>query len=322
MMRTARFQLARGALALLLLWLMVSPLQAVVVLLKGQDEPKVGFLVEQTDTLLVMQVQQPDGTFQRETFPADQVDAVVQSVSAERLEALSPDQPAAYREYAEELADKRRDPEAAAAALRLYAIAAHLDPAGQGRGSLLGMTHLVDDPEKIRRLRAMAYLADPRHDSSLLQKPPAQAAAPEEDAEQSTLRDDLLLVLRNLRRGNKKEAKQTLDRPEIRAAWPARVSQISLADSLDLAEGTCPGCQTGPAPPYLKPKLIAAELSLLPPVNRPKPKAAASPQSRPWSELADSQHHKPLATLNLQHLTGHDPGKSIYREGQWKTPGE
>lgn len=322
MSRTPRVQFAAGWLALVLLCMTVSPLHAVVVLIKGQDEPKVGYLIERTDALLVMQVQQPDGTFQRETFPADQVDAVVQSVSTERLEALSPDQPSAYREYAEELADKRRDPEAADAALRLYAIAAHLDPQGQGRGSLLGMTRLVDDPEKIRRLRAMAYLADPRHDPALLQKTATSAAAPEEDPEQDTLRDDLLLTLRNLRRGNKKEAKQTLDRPEIRAAWPARVPQISLADSLDLAEGTCPGCQTGPAPPYLKPKLIAAELSLLPPVNRPKPKAAASPQSRPWSELADSQHHKPLATLSLKHLTGHDPAKSIYRNGKWQAPGE
>lgn len=316
----ARFQLARAAFALLLLWLTVSPVQAVVVLLKGQDEPKVGFLIEQTDTLLVMQVQQGDGTFQRETFPADQVDAVVQSVSTERLEALSPDQPSAYREYAEELADKRRDPEAAEAALRLYAIAAHLDPAGQGRGSLLGMTRLVDDPEKIQRLRAMAYLVDPRHDPALLEKPPVAAAKPEEDAEQDTLRDDLLLTLRNLRRGNKKDAKQTLNRPEIRAAWPTRVPQISLADSLDLADGSCPGCQTGPAPPYLKPKLIAAELSLLPVANRPKSPRTAT--SRSWSELADSQHHKPLATLSLKHLTGQDPAKSIYRNGQWKIPGE
>src|SRR5262249_5895515 len=109
-----------------------------------------------------------DGTLVDKTIAKSEVDLIHRPVAAERLTALSPERPKEYRDYAEELADKKVDPEARETGLRLYAIAANLDPANLGRSSLLGMTALAASVEEERQYRALAFLLDPEHDRGVL----------------------------------------------------------------------------------------------------------------------------------------------------------
>ena len=50
-------------------------------------------------------------------------------------------------------------------ALRLFLIAAHLDPQKLGPSSLLGMSLLASTPAEVRKYRAMAFLLDPKGDA-------------------------------------------------------------------------------------------------------------------------------------------------------------
>ena len=97
-------------------------------------------------------------------------------MSEERLAELVRSNPDAYREYAEELAEKRKDPDAQQTSIRLFQMAAVLDPQRLGRSCLLGMVPLARDAAEQRRFRAMAYLLDPDHDPALLQASEQTAA--------------------------------------------------------------------------------------------------------------------------------------------------
>ena len=91
------------------------------------------------------------------------------TVLPERLAELDPARPQSYLEYAEELAEKRRDPEARDAAMRLFAIAAARGESKVRHSALLGLIELARSPQEERRFRAAAYLHDPAHDLSLLE---------------------------------------------------------------------------------------------------------------------------------------------------------
>ena len=68
----------------------------------------------------------PDGEFRVREIKRSDIDDVIFPVSSERLEQLDPGDPKAYRDYAEELAEKCEDPDARATAIRLYVLAAYL----------------------------------------------------------------------------------------------------------------------------------------------------------------------------------------------------
>ena len=109
--------------------------------------------------------------------PRSEIEDLIETVSPERLAALDPSRPQEYREYAEELAEKKLDPEARLMAVRLFQIAAWLDPAKTGHGALLGLVSVARPGEEEARYRAAAYLFDPRHNKALLGQtsiPPAR----------------------------------------------------------------------------------------------------------------------------------------------------
>jgi hypothetical protein len=158
-----------ASLALALAFLLAPPVPARAVILELNAGPRVsGFLVREDEREIVIR-RVLDGREVEQAYPKADVALILRAVDPERLATLRPDQPRAYRDYAEELAEKREDPEARELALRLFHVAAVLDPEGLGRGSLLGMSTLADSPEQERRYRALAYLIDPKHDRGVLQ---------------------------------------------------------------------------------------------------------------------------------------------------------
>ena len=151
------------------------PVHAVVVLPKGAKQPIMGYLVRQDERTIVIRHDLPDGKSRESSFAKKDLDELIITVSPERLTALDPKNLNDYREYAEELAEKQRDPEARDTAIRLYAIVAARGDGKLRHSALLGLVSLARNADEERLFRAAAYMFDPDHDPSVLAGSPAIA---------------------------------------------------------------------------------------------------------------------------------------------------
>lgn len=296
------------------LFLWPAGVDAAVVLVRGETDTVAGYVESRADGVLRLRIPQGQGQSRTRDIPLGDVEEVIETVSPKRLAELSPANPNGYRNYAEELAQKKIDPEARETALRLFLIAARLDPTRLGRSSLLGMTAIARSPEEANRFQAMAYLLDPEHDIQLIQKRHAsQLASPERVEEWKSL---IITGLRKLRGGDHRSARAILKRPDVEKSFDSIVSDISYEDCLAILNKTCPGCEGSKIPVELIRRLVMAELSLLPETHD-----ASDMENVPeWSELTAAENHKPLHSLTLETITEFDPSNSVYRRNKWEAP--
>jgi hypothetical protein len=143
-----------------------------------------GYFHSDDGKTLTIKVRSADGTEKIKEYERGKI-KIIHQLDRNRLENLSSDVPKGYRDYAEELALQKNDPEAKDMAMRLLLIAAYLDPKQFGHSSLLRMSAIASTPLEARKCRAMAFLLDPTAAARLPKtdevKPPppaiAQAAA-------------------------------------------------------------------------------------------------------------------------------------------------
>jgi hypothetical protein len=302
---------------------------AVTVLLKDSTTPVKGFLVSESDARVVVDELLPDGKVERRTLPRSVIDLVIQPVAADRLAALDRSQPQTYRDYADELSEKREDPEARATALRLYLITATLDPQGQGRGCLLGMAALARNEDEERRFRAMAYLLDPAHDRAVLT---SAAAAPTVQTVElnETNRNQILSALQALRTGEKSKVLSISRRPNFTEAWQPIERLLSSDEVLESARSANPIL-----PPRLLRKVLQAEMllredlkpsSTKPTITSTTATAESSATSstratvQPWSQRVLAGKLAPVAPLTLETITEFDPRANRFHDGRWVVP--
>ncbi|TWT39656.1 hypothetical protein [Blastopirellula retiformator] len=292
----------------------VSRAGAAVVLLRGDADPVAGYVEGRSGGMLRLRIPQSGGQSVTREIPLSDVEDVLETVSPTRLAELRPDDPNGYRNYAEELAQKKVDPEARETALRLFLIAARLDSARLGKSSLLGMTAIARSAEEGNRFQAMAYLLDPEHDAQLIQKRHAvQLASPERLDEWTDL---IITGLRKLRGGDYRSARAILKKPDIAKSFDSIVAEITYEEALAVLNKTCPGCEGGRIPLPMMRKMVLAELALLPETHD-----SSDTESVPeWSELTATENHKPLTALTLETITEFDPRNSVFRQGKWETP--
>jgi hypothetical protein len=181
-------------------------LAVVIVTEKGQRIG--GYVVNKEPNQITVRYRQADGTDKEEAFDLTKV-IVLQAVKPERLTELKPDKPEQYRDYAEELAEKRDDPEAREAALRLFHIAAYQNPDQLARGCLLGMSQVARTPAEARRLRALAFLLDPSHSPDILKF--SFAANQSSEPTHQTF----VSAMQNFRRGRTAEALRLAQQPGV-----------------------------------------------------------------------------------------------------------
>lgn len=284
--------------------------QAVTILEKGNDQPTRGFLVDQNEFSVTIREVLPGGGTKERVLVRSSIEEIFLAVDYKRLADLRPDKPQAYREYAEELRDKREDPDARVAAIRLYLIAAYLDPDGLGKSCLLGMTPLARSPEEERRFRAVAYLLDPEHDRSILKSPTSSAGEPG-----SVSQDDrtvLRTLLRLLRSRKTREARNMLAREQVRTLL-RRMSPLLEVEDIELDEVTVPGSVLSTS---LLRRILKAELRLSP-VPRSGGGEDSSSETVPWSRLVTREKSQPIRDLTLESATEFDPREHFFREGNW-----
>src|SRR3954465_9276597 len=111
---------------------------AAVVIVKGSNQPVMGYLVRQDERSVVLREVLPGGKTRESSFARGNIDELIITVAPEKLAALEPARLNEYLEYAEEWAEKLRDPEARETALRLYGIVAARGDGSLRRSAMLG----------------------------------------------------------------------------------------------------------------------------------------------------------------------------------------
>jgi hypothetical protein len=235
-------QALRGLVGVALL-LAARDAAAVLVFVTGQSEPLRGLLLRENEHVVVVQVFGEGETTEEMSIPRARIEDIVRSVSVERLETLDPTDPNTYREYAEELADKRKDPDAHWTALRLFHIAAYLDPERLGRSCLLAMVPLARNAAEERRFRALAHLFDGGHDPELL-RPPGVPATLSHTLDPGQV-ERLLQPLRLLRQGKRRDALTQARRVKLKEQLPELTATITYEEFERACEPVCPHCQRG-----------------------------------------------------------------------------
>jgi hypothetical protein len=345
-----------AAIAAILIALYAAPASSAIVVTKAGSRYG-GYLLRRNDDEVVIKCRQPDGSFKEKSFPRAEVAEVLQPVKPERLETLSRDKAGAYRDYAEELepAARNGDPEALDAALRLFLIAAALDPARLGSGSLKSMAALVEKERPLdgRRFRAMSFLLDPRHDREVLKLAPA---APAED---SDARVKFVRCLAYYRTGRTKEALKLAKEPGVEAVfleYPGPLSQRDLVRSCEdkplcsacnpYGKVDCPACTLGPRRGFAfcdqcrgtqlvacrscegkKVRLTLTDDDLahvlrleLGARGRMANDPSGSSAGASWAAAGAAGKVRSSPLLSLETLTEFDPRKCHYRNGEWVEP--
>ncbi|MBW3539369.1 MAG: hypothetical protein KY476_03795 [Planctomycetes bacterium] len=347
-----RWRVARiAAAALVLLAWLVTPARAVIVDLKNGSSVA-GYLVSHDANFVIVKPLRnaPESDWKR--YPAADVQAVRSYVDLARLQALDPSRPDAYRDYAEELLEKRKDPEARDTAVRLYLIAARLDPARLGRPALLGVKTLAETPEERRGAAMLAYLFDPAHDASLLDEPADPPAVRRTEPAERRYAESLAAF----REGRLRDAAAQAQRPGVAELFDRHgpfghdsfVARLVDAECPLCAKGyvTCANCKgrgcaacggTGLSTacarcsptggrgetPRHRPSLSDAELAAV--IRRELAVLTGGPSnsvddSRPWSVIVNSGGEQPVRPLSLETLTPFDPRQSVFRNGSWMEP--
>ena len=283
------------------------PCWAVIVLVENQDEPIRGILVDENSVSIEVHEHLPNGTVTKHTIPRVTIDEIVRAVNNERLAGLSPDEPEAYRSYAEDLAIKTEDPEAPVAAIRLYLIAAYLKPNELGRSCLLGMAGLARTPAEERSFRAMAFVLDPTNDLSVLKAPKVKAATftGVTDLEKRSLRTAIQL----LRTGKLDDAEKYFRRPPVEAAAAYYSHIVSKEDYNEAHEAN------GRLTPRLLRKLLTLEIVLSGITTTEV--ASESTGFTPWSRLVARDDLTPITPQTLTTITEFDPREQLFRNGKW-----
>lgn len=302
-----------GILACLLAGWMTASGRAAIVLPKGDGPPIAGFLVHEDSTKIVLREQLADGTFKDREIMRSQIDEVIITVSAGRLESLRPDDPAGYRDYAEELAEKRKDPEARATAVRLYLIAAHLAPEKLGRSCLMGMAALADDPADVREYRALAYLLDPAHNPELLKRSDAPSQPARRVAQANAT--ELVDALRLLRQGKYALAAQKAEAAE--PLFEEHAHSVSYGEFVR----TCKAAPSeGPSDDLLR-RILHVELTLSdPPIPHEKQETPQDAPPADWLQIVTTGGHAPVPSLSLETISEIDPRQFVFRGGRWAEP--
>jgi len=204
-----------------------------------------GFFQSNDGKTLTILVRNKDGQEEESRYLLAKV-KIISEVDLPTLEKLSPDQPAAYRDYAKKLAAMaamENDPEARYVARHLYLIAAHLDPKTLGPACLLAMSDLAETPAEARRCRAMAYVLDSKSDETILKADDGKSEK-QPKLEASALRD-FLKPLQLYRKGNVREAAVAAKGTAVEAVFAAAPGKLSQKNFMGwCSDANCATCKT------------------------------------------------------------------------------
>jgi hypothetical protein len=228
-----------------------------------------------------------------------------------RLAALRPQEPMAYFELAEEIADEAADDVDRQLARRLFGLAAALDPAHLGCGACLALAKLATDGTSRRRIEALAALIN-RGDVAATD--PAFSATRPSPAAAVAVSEAVSL----LRRGYGSRATLLMETPGAAELLEAHSALLPGGARRFLED--CKLYRTGAQ----KPPLTDAEFNTL---LRLEQLILSSVVDRPasWTPELIAVVDRPLLEVDPDNLAaelGVDPARPLYRDGQWVPAGD
>jgi len=341
-----------SSLALVTLLALPAPSWSIVI---EADKTKVqGHLVKETPERLTIRFVGPDGLDVEKDFDRKAI-RVIHRIDIARLEALTSKNPQSYRNYAEVLAAEKDDPEAQELAIRLFAIAAALDPEKLGRSCLRDLQDLPLGAAYRRKCATLSYLLDPKKDADVFKPGPVPPRA-------RTSWDSFLEGLRELRRGRTREAARKLQTPDTQKHFGAFPGLLSLPDVLALSTkypsctdsprctagwrhcptcngkgktgiggkvSNCPDCNgKGQAAckfcKDLFPGLPVEQLQILTSLELAEEDEGGARHSGPsgqrWSSIMKTSPATPIRMPTLDTITPYNPRQCLFRNGQWVEP--
>ncbi len=273
-----------------------------------QPEPLYGRLVEQdAGGGIVFQVHSSDPTGGRRLEVAsNEVVALVVNIETGRLEQLDPANPEGYRDYAEELAAQKADPEARELAIRLYLIVLVSGDDAMQRSALSGLTPLSRDVDELAAFEMLRFVAGGATLDSIMATDPAI------DRETAGWLLELVQSISRKRSSRSNELLSGIDRgiqqPGIGgaggslAALDTSLKELDrLATANELSSSELLKLLT------IEQQLIAFER------GDPNPIRPATD----WATLAQEPALFPAMLPTAATVTEFDPARNRYRDGQW-----
>ncbi|ADB16653.1 hypothetical protein Psta_1979 [Pirellula staleyi DSM 6068] len=284
---------------------------AVIVYLRTSKEPVTGYLLRESETSLVIALEDSTGKRTEQTIPKETIAALRYTVDRQRLAALDPKQPQKYFEYAEELAEVANDPEARETARRLYHLAAVLGPESLTESCVKGLRYLASSAAERKRLDGALYLLP----SSNVRLPSSTDLA-RTNTDPADLQA-LLQVAAGLRRRDAAVLARFEREPQLATQLSSVNSKLTssvLATMLSATELSGAQLQL-----ILETEILLGRALLdakLP--EKERPPAAAKPS---WGN-SYQQNKLPVRALpSVRNLTEFDPSQVIFRDGKWQTAG-
>jgi hypothetical protein len=300
-----------AALALIFAILFTAnSVRAAVVIVKGSGQPIMGYVVRQDERSVTLREMLPGGKSRESSFPRTSIDELIVTVSPERLASLDPARLTDYFEYAEELAEKQRDPEARETAIRLYCIVAASGDGSLRRSALLGLIALARSTAEERKLRAAAYILGEEHDESLLKRESGAISTPQSTAFVA----DLLAALRLIRQGKLSQSRAILEKPALRNEASQLAAIVTMDELAELSSSS--QLSNLQLARVLRAELALEELKL----GRNTGDGSLSDDGQHWSSALQPGGLAPLPLLSTQSLTEFDPSECVYRNGKWTRP--
>lgn len=289
---------------LFLATILCPPCQADVVWVRGEDQPRYGWVVSQNDQKVVFR---PVGEMEsrQEDLDRSVIETLIVNFDRLRLENLNPENFADYRDYAEELAAQKMDPVARNLAVRLYIIAAAGSSDEVRQSSLRGLVALAENDQQHQKWDTLRRLHETTgRISQQTTRTLSDAIKPEE-------RQQTLQIVRMIRRGKGIEAAELLAQPNASKAFRhwAHVCSVEELTRISLLN----------RPTYSQlHQLLRIELSIL--NNESKTRISEESQGRSWGEYAQATSTITGVIPSFRTATRFDPQKSIYRGGRWINP--
>jgi|GEM_PF-5510110 len=249
------------------------------------------------------------------------------NVSEATLLTLKADEPLAYRDYAEELAEKREDPLAIAMSIRLYLIAAYLDQQGEAtvnqgnlaRSCFLGMRPLARNVQEEKSFVSMARLMGDRRPLKLGSVQSRNVETPV----QRKLVADLRKALKSLRTGYDYKLSRT-QKNSLKTYLKPYANILSHDDLLVAIDNVENG--SGEQPVEMVHKILKMELSLMEREllgsGQPARKTAeaTSVKKAPWSKPLLRKETDPVTPLSIRYVTEFDAARCVFQGDRWVTP--
>lgn len=233
---------------------------------------------------------------------------------ASDLAKLSIDEPAAYRDLAEEYSVVRKSKIAQNLAVRLYLIAAKHGDEKLRRSALRGMIHIARNDEELRKFKVLAFLSDPVFADVLTKRKlddvsPLPKQKPAANVENQSPKEKLLDALMSIRRGKSMRAQRMMDDVEVQKAF----AQFSELMSVDDFKKACLDSDIDDATLY---KVITIDLKLRYGADSMKPRESDAA----WKKVFEGKLPDKVPEISFATVTEFNPDHTKYLNGRWQNP--